>query len=178
ERWEGAGGAAAGGGGGGLRAAGDCGGESGGGGPRWGAAPRLRGDDVHGDAEDYEFYVATRVMMRSLARLRVDADLVVIASADVPVPGEEEDAVKVVTVENLKNPYEKQGNFNTRFKLTLNKLYAWSLVSYDRVVMLDADNLFLQSTDELFQCGNFCAAFINPCIFHTGLFVLQARSLH
>ncbi|BAS90408.1 Os04g0553800, partial [Oryza sativa Japonica Group] len=43
-----------------------------------------------------------------------------------------DDGVKVVSVENLKNPYEKQGNFNMRFKLTLNKLYAWSLVSYDR----------------------------------------------
>jgi len=76
-------------------------------------------------------------------------------------------------VENLKNPYEKQENFNMRFKLTLNKLYAWSLVSYERVVMLDSDNIFLQNTDELFQCGRFCAVFINPCIFHTGLFVLK-----
>lgn len=76
-------------------------------------------------------------------------------------------------MENLKNPYEKQENFNMRFKLTLNKLYAWSLVSYERVVMLDSDNIFLQNTDELFQCGQFCAVFINPCIFHTGLFVLQ-----
>ncbi|KAG6507071.1 hypothetical protein ZIOFF_032411 [Zingiber officinale] len=86
---------------------------------------------------------------------------------------EEEDGVKVVTVENIKNPYVTQGNFNTRFKLTLNKLYAWSLVSYDRVVMLDADNIFLRNADELFQCGSFCAVFINPCIFHTGLFVLE-----
>ncbi|KAJ6809194.1 putative glucuronosyltransferase PGSIP8 [Iris pallida] len=130
-----------------------------------------------GTPRDYEFYVATRVMMRSLAALRVDADLVVIASADVPARWvrtlEGEDGVKVVTVKNLKNPYEKQGNFNTRFKLTLNKLYAWRLTDYDRVVMLDSDNLFLQNTDELFQCGQFCAVFINPCIFHTGLFVLQ-----
>ncbi|THU73270.1 hypothetical protein C4D60_Mb04t21020 [Musa balbisiana] len=130
-----------------------------------------------GTPRDYEFYVATRVMMRSLTRLGVDADLVVIASPDVPLHWvqtlKEADGVKVVTVANLKNPYEKQGNFNTRFKLTLNKLYAWSLVSYDRVVMLDSDNLFLQRTDELFQCGKFCAAFINPCIFHTGLFVLE-----
>lgn len=80
-------------------------------------------------------------------------------------------------MENLKNPYEKQENFNMRFKLTLNKLYAWSLVSYDRVVMLDSDNIFLQNTDELFQCGQFCAVFINPCIFHTGLFVLQVGLL-
>lgn len=81
--------------------------------------------------------------------------------------------MKVVSVENLKNPYEKQGNFDKRFKLTLNKLYAWSLTQYDRVVMLDSDNIFLQKTDELFQCGEFCAVFINPCIFHTGLFVLK-----
>ncbi|RRT77354.1 hypothetical protein B296_00028820, partial [Ensete ventricosum] len=37
-----------------------------------------------GTPRDYEFYVATRVMMRSLAKLNVDADLVVIASVDVP----------------------------------------------------------------------------------------------
>lgn len=44
--------------------------------------------------------------------------------------------------------------------------------------MLDADNLFLQNTDELFQCGQFCAVFINPCIFHTGLFVLQVSKYY
>lgn len=38
-----------------------------------------------GTPRDYEFYVATRVMIRSLARLNVDADLVVIASVDVPL---------------------------------------------------------------------------------------------
>lgn len=87
----------------------------------------------------------------------------------------QEDGAKVVTVENLNNPYRNQANFERRFKLSLNKLYAWSLVDYERVVMLDADNLFLRNTDELFQCGQFCAVFINPCIFHTGLFVLQVR---
>ncbi|AEC09149.1 Nucleotide-diphospho-sugar transferases superfamily protein [Arabidopsis thaliana] len=89
------------------------------------------------------------------------------------VSREEEDGAKVVRVENVDNPYRRQTNFNSRFKLTLNKLYAWALSDYDRVVMLDADNLFLKKADELFQCGRFCAVFINPCIFHTGLFVLQ-----
>ena len=37
-----------------------------------------------GTPRDYEFYVATRVMLRSLRHLQVDADLVVIASLDVP----------------------------------------------------------------------------------------------
>ncbi|KAL6569173.1 putative glucuronosyltransferase pgsip8 [Orobanche hederae] len=88
---------------------------------------------------------------------------------------EQEDGAKVVRVENIKNPYSSQFDFDWRFKLTLNKLYAWKLVNYERVIMLDADNLFLQKTDELFQCGQFCAVFINPCIFHTGLFVLQRK---
>lgn len=88
---------------------------------------------------------------------------------------QEEDGAKVVSVDNVQNPYKNQSNFDRRFKLTLNKLYAWSLEEYDRVVMLDSDNLFLQKTDELFQCGQFCAVFINPCIFHTGLFVLQVN---
>ncbi|KAG5592910.1 hypothetical protein H5410_043424 [Solanum commersonii] len=134
-----------------------------------------------GTPRDYEFYVATRVMLRSLSRLGVDADLVVIASLDVPLHWvrtlEQEDGAKVVRVENLNNPYKGQSNFNLRFKLTMNKLYAWSLTDYERVVMLDADNLFLQKTDELFQCGQFCAVFINPCIFHTGLFVLQPSTI-
>ena len=38
-----------------------------------------------GTPRDYEFYVATRVMLRSLVRLGVNADLVVIASLDVPL---------------------------------------------------------------------------------------------
>jgi len=129
-----------------------------------------------GTPRDYEFYVAIRVMLRSLIRLRVDADLVVIASKDVPpqwIRTLQADGVIVKPVDNIENPYRNQPGFNKRFTLTLNKLYAWTLVEYDRIVMLDADNLFLRNADELFQCGQFCAAFINPCIFHTGLFVLQ-----
>lgn len=37
-----------------------------------------------GTPRDYEFYIAARVMLQSLVRLQVDADLVVIASANVP----------------------------------------------------------------------------------------------
>uniref|UniRef100_A0A0D6QVC6 Glucuronosyltransferase PGSIP8 n=1 Tax=Araucaria cunninghamii TaxID=56994 RepID=A0A0D6QVC6_ARACU len=129
-----------------------------------------------GTPRDYEFYVAIRVMLKSLVRLKVNADLVLIASADVPrrwIRTLNEDGVIVKTVDNIKNPYANRRGFQKRFTLTLNKLYAWTLVEYERVVMLDADNLFVQNTDELFQCGEFCAAFINPCVFHTGLFVLK-----
>ncbi|CAN6449564.1 unnamed protein product [Victoria cruziana] len=129
-----------------------------------------------GTPRDYEFYVGLRVLLRSLAHLKVDADLVVLASKDVPAKWvaamENEDGAKVVSVDNVKNPYVPVDS-DDRFRHTLNKLYAWKLVEYERVVMLDTDNLFLHNTDELFQCGQFCAVFINPCIFHTGLFVLQ-----
>lgn len=148
--------------------------------------PSLQGHHRHayaammymGTPRDYEFYVAVRVMMRSLARVGADADRVIIASDDVPRDWvramREEDGMRVVVVKNLKNPYENNlEGMNRRFTLTLNKLYAWSLVDYERVVMIDSDNIFLQNTDELFQCGQFCAVFINPCYFHTGLFVLQ-----
>jgi alpha-N-acetylglucosamine transferase len=77
-------------------------------------------------------------------------------------------------VENVPNPFLAAGH-QRRFMHTFNKLLGWSLTEYKRVVMLDADNLFLQNIDELFQCGKFCAAFINPCTYHTGLFVLEVR---
>jgi hypothetical protein len=133
-----------------------------------------------GTPRDYEFYVAARVMLQTLIHFKVDADLVVIASTDVPEKWRrtlKNEGVKVVVVDDIPNPYSDQGGFDMRFMFTLNKIYAWRLTEYKRVIMLDADNLFLQKTDELFQCGQFCAAFINPCIFHTGLFVLEACKL-
>ncbi|KAG5020178.1 hypothetical protein JHK87_016033 [Glycine soja] len=44
----------------------------------------IRDDDVHRYAEDYEFYIAIRVLLKSLAMLDAEANLVVIASLDVP----------------------------------------------------------------------------------------------
>jgi hypothetical protein len=115
-------------------------------------------------------------MLGTLVRFQVDADLVVIASTSVPQHWQKtlnDEGARVVVVDDIQNPYRNQNNFDLRFMFTLNKIYAWTLTEYQRVVMLDADNLFLRAPDELFQCGQFCAAFINPCIFHTGLFVLQ-----
>lgn len=39
-----------------------------------------------GTPRDYEFYIAVRVLVQSLSKLNVEADLVVIASLDVPLP--------------------------------------------------------------------------------------------
>ncbi|XP_047306718.1 putative glucuronosyltransferase PGSIP8 [Impatiens glandulifera] len=132
-----------------------------------------------GTPRDYEFYVAARVMLRSLSNLAVDADLVVIASVDVPLPWvqafEEEDGAKVVIVENLNNPYKNQPNFNQRFKLTLNKLYAWNLEDYDRVpsnkvfkdMIAELEN-GRQNTDGADQgfIGSYFPELLNEPMFH------------
>eukprot|EP00271_Cylindrocystis_brebissonii_P022362 TRINITY_DN8584_c1_g3_i1.p1 TRINITY_DN8584_c1_g3~~TRINITY_DN8584_c1_g3_i1.p1 ORF type:complete len:512 (+),score=70.51 TRINITY_DN8584_c1_g3_i1:779-2314(+) len=129
-----------------------------------------------GTARDYEFHVASRVLFFKLRRMSPQADLVVLLSSDCPstwLQTYQSDGLIVKIVHDVANPYTGQRKFNRRFIFTLNKLYAWSLYEYERVVMLDVDNIFLRNADELFQCGDFCAVFINPCIFHTGLFVVK-----
>lgn len=87
------------------------------------------------------------------------------------------DGARVLTVADVPNPYRGRAGVQPRFARALNKLLAWRLTEYARVVQLDADNLFLRNVDELFACGDFCAVFINPCIFHTGLMVLKVQLL-
>ncbi|CAI5510244.1 unnamed protein product [Closterium sp. Naga37s-1] len=129
-----------------------------------------------GTPRDDEYYVATRVMLQTVRRTGTVADLVVLASEDVPATWTntlKKEGVRVVRVSNIPNPYRTTSAFNPRFPFALNKLLAWRLREYKRVVLLDADNLVLKNIDELFQCGSMCAVFINPCIFHTGLVVLK-----
>ncbi|KAG0609991.1 hypothetical protein M758_7G030400 [Ceratodon purpureus] len=129
-----------------------------------------------GTPRDYEFFTAARVLFQSLIKLKTDADLIVIASRTIPqtwIKTLTYEGIIVKVVKDIPNPYAKNPKFERRFIFTLNKIHGWSLTEYERVVMLDVDNVFLRAPDELFQCGEFCAAFINPCIFHTGLFVLK-----
>eukprot|EP00898_Chlorokybus_atmophyticus_P004488 jgi/Chlat1/503/Chrsp103S01099 len=129
-----------------------------------------------GTPRDYEFFMATRVMFRSLRSFGTNEDLVALVASNLPVSWRrilaEEDGVRVIEVDNAPNPYAKQKRYDPRFVHAMNKIWAWGLLDYKRVVLLDADNLFLRNVDELFKCGEFCAVFINPCIFHTGLTVL------
>eukprot|EP00899_Mesostigma_viride_P027278 jgi/Mesvir1/7735/Mv11679-RA.1 len=129
-----------------------------------------------GTARDFEFFTATRVMFQSLRATGTTADLVVMASDNVPqkwIDIFESDGLIVRVFPNAPNPYASLNNFQPRFLYAMNKIWAWKMTEYRRVVMLDADNLFLRNIDELFHCGEFCAVFVNPCIFHTGLVVLE-----
>ena len=121
-------------------------------------------------------------MMRSLRRTGTKADVVVLVSPNVKAETRQvlrQDGAIVTEVPNLANPYkaaQAQGEpqrYLARFEFTLNKLYMWNLTQYERVVYLDADNIALGNLDELFDCGHFCAVFMNPCNFHTGLLVIK-----
>jgi len=59
------------------------------------------------------------------------------------------------------------------FTWTLNKLHLWNQTDYNRVVYMDADNIALSRLSSLFDCGHFCAVYMNPVNFHTGLLVIK-----
>ena len=50
------------------------------------------------------------------------------------------------------------------------------MLEYERVIYMDADNIFFHNIDNLFKCGHFCAVYMNPCNFHTGLFVVTPNN--
>ena len=133
-----------------------------------------------GTARDYEYFLGARVAMYSVKKAGSTQDRVVFISENVRQEWRdifESDGLRVIEVANLANPYTENAKYLDRFKYSLNKLYAWALTQYRRVVMMDADVIAVKNPDELFLCGHFCALFMNPCHFHTGLFVLKPEKV-
>lgn len=123
---------------------------------------------------DYEYLLGIRVFMHTLKATGSTADRIVLLSQDVSEDVREvfrSDGLIVQDIPNVLNPYGPQTL--PRFVHVLNKIYAWSLVQYERVIMVDADNIAVRNPDVLFKCGHFCAVFLNPVSFHTGLFVVK-----
>ena len=71
-----------------------------------------------------------------------------------------------------KKDSDRRRSYKNHFEYTLNKLHVWNMLDYERVIYMDADNIFFHNIDSLFKCGHFCAVYMNPCNFHTGLFVV------
>eukprot|EP01027_Heterolobosea_sp_BB2_P010012 GEZU01014743.1.p1 GENE.GEZU01014743.1~~GEZU01014743.1.p1 ORF type:complete len:314 (+),score=77.21 GEZU01014743.1:164-1105(+) len=129
-----------------------------------------------GTPKDYEYFLGIRVMWQSLRESGTTRKMITLVTPDVDPEMRrifEEDGSEVREVGYVENPYEGQDKYNNRFKYVLVKLLAWNMTEFDRVILLDADLIILENLDELFLCGSFCAVYINPCIFHTGLMVLQ-----
>ncbi|RLN81491.1 hypothetical protein BBJ28_00011960 [Nothophytophthora sp. Chile5] len=128
-----------------------------------------------GTSRDAEYVLGIQVLMHSIKMTGSPYDLVVLASDSV---SERSKATfraigcRVLEVTNIENPFLGGTLRNKNFIYTLNKLHVWNLLEYERVVYLDADNVLIRNADELFLCGEFCAVFMNPCHFHTGLLVV------
>lgn len=134
-----------------------------------------------GTPRDYEYFLGARVAMYSIKKAGSTQDRIVFVSENVRKEWRdifESDGLRVIQVDNVANPYTENAKFLDRFKYSLNKLYAWALTQYRRVIMLDADVIAIKNPDELFLCGHFCALFMNPCHFHTGLLVLKPEKVH
>lgn len=134
-----------------------------------------------GTPRDYEYFLGARVAMYSIKKAGSTQDRIVFVSENVRKEWRdifESDGLRVIQVDNVANPYTENARFLDRFKYSLNKLYAWALTQYRRVIMLDADVIAIKNPDELFLCGHFCALFMNPCHFHTGLLVLKPEKVH
>lgn len=76
-------------------------------------------------------------------------------------------------VQDIPNPYEGRPEYSSRFSQVMAKLAIWSMVQYEALVYLDADTLVFRNPDELFGCGDFCVAFVNPTTFNSGVMVLR-----
>ncbi|TDH65748.1 hypothetical protein CCR75_002022 [Bremia lactucae] len=128
-----------------------------------------------GTSRDAEYVLGVQVLMHSIKLTESPYDLVVLASNSVSEKTKSlfrSMGCRVVDVINIENPFVGGTLRNKGFIYTLNKLHVWNMLEYERVVYLDADNILIRNSDELFLCGEFCAVFMNPCHFHTGLLVV------
>ncbi|CAI5714269.1 unnamed protein product [Hyaloperonospora brassicae] len=126
-------------------------------------------------SRDAEYVLGVQVMMHSIKLTGSPYDLVVLTSDSVSEASKalfRSMGCRVLDVPNIKNPFVGNTLHNPNFIYTLNKLHVWNMLEYERVVYLDADNVLVRNADELFLCGDFCAVFMNPCHFHTGLLVV------
>jgi hypothetical protein len=132
-----------------------------------------------GTPRDWEYFCALRVMFETVRATGTTQDRVALLEETAPAWIRErlhKDGIITMDVPNIPNPYENrkgQEIYQDRFVKVFNKLATWKLTQYKSVAMLDSDLLFLANADEVFRCGDFCAIFVNPCIFHTGLCILK-----
>ena len=83
------------------------------------------------------------------------------------------DGLYTLQVEYVQNPYEHVKKVNRRFHDVMAKLQVFALEQFEQLVYLDADTLVLGDMHDAFQCGDFCATFINPCHFNSGVMVIK-----
>ncbi|CBK20303.2 uncharacterized protein [Blastocystis hominis] len=136
-----------------------------------------------GTERDDEYALAVRVWAKSLFAHGIKQDVIILVSENVRESTKKqflEIGCQLREIRNIENPYKKDAgrrrSYKNHFEYTLNKLYVWNMLDYERVIYMDADNIFFHNIDSLFKCGHFCAVYMNPCNFHTGLFVVTPNN--
>lgn len=132
---------------------------------------------------DAEYLLGLRTLHASIKASGTDQDFVVLTSPNVCEETKQtlrEDGAIVRVVENVPNPFasdvDRRRTYKPRFAHTFNKLLVWNMTEYERVVYLDEDNVALapqKELEDLFKCGHFCAPYMNPLFFHTGVMVVK-----
>eukprot|EP01117_Protostelium_nocturnum_P011633 TRINITY_DN4227_c0_g1_i1.p1 TRINITY_DN4227_c0_g1~~TRINITY_DN4227_c0_g1_i1.p1 ORF type:complete len:557 (+),score=165.54 TRINITY_DN4227_c0_g1_i1:192-1862(+) len=123
------------------------------------------------------YYWPLRVMQNSLRMQGTKYDIVTLVDSNVPEELRNSlimDGTRVMDIPKpIQNRYQDERIFQSRFGPVMSKLNMFNMTEYEKIVYLDADTMVLENSDILFQCGDFCAVFINPCIFNSGVMVIK-----
>lgn len=127
------------------------------------------------------YFNPLRVMQASLRRSGTPYDIVTLVDIDVTSHYRnilELDGTIVLDIpKKISNSYSNDPVYQARFGAVMSKLNMFNMTQYEKIVYLDADTMmidtFEKNNDVLFKCGDFCAVFINPCIFNSGVMVIR-----
>lgn len=156
-----------------------------------GARANIVVQSVKGAGQPREAYVSllygnsyllpVRVLMRSLLDNSPDVAsgqrerlvLVTEGTSEESVNQLRSDGITVNRVPMVETPYSNDARFDSRFSAVMTKLTIFNLTQFERLTFIDADALVLRDMSDVFRCGRFCAAFINPCHFNSGMMQLM-----
>jgi alpha-N-acetylglucosamine transferase len=115
---------------------------------------------------------------KSLDRAGSQHPKLLLVTPDVPASGRDalaELGWQVREIEPIENPRPEAQQFFPRYAHSFNKLQAWSLYDFDKLVVMDADTIALQNIDELFERPAIAAApdFLLPDRFNSGVMVVE-----
>ncbi|PRP86893.1 hypothetical protein PROFUN_03641 [Planoprotostelium fungivorum] len=130
------------------------------------------------------YFTTLRVMQASVRRSGTPHDIVTLVDEDVGPSYRkrlQEDGVIVLDIpKRIENSYAGDAVFQSRFGAVMSKLNMFNMTQYEKIIYMDADTMmidqFHKNNDVLFECGDFCAVFINPCIFNSGVMVIKPNS--
>ena len=118
------------------------------------------------------FFLSLRVLGQSLRESGTTRDMIALCMSDVP-DYQKEILRKEGWIIRSLDPLPKSCVGDHVYSRHFTKVQAWLLKEYRRVILIDSDAIVLHNIDQLFACGEFCAAYRHSDLFNTGVVVLQ-----